>query len=590
MKNSKHLYNAIIILLLFILASSTVCIAKTFENNPDWIDISAGIEGGPSLTLCFAPDNPDILYAGVNGKGVYKTSDLGQNWTLLDKGLDTVNSKKISVLKIDSVDPNIMFLGTGAGLKTEGGKWIVSDAFFKSTDGGNTWKVSNSGIIPKKSYIASPPSVHDITIDPSNHNNLYIATAEGVFKSIDGGDNWAWSGGDLPKTGYSTILISHDNPKVLFALSSLDGVFKSDDGGITWKSLGLKDERISVLAMSPVDTGTIYAGGEGIFKSTDGGKTWAYLNLKNKNELIPWVNDIEISSQNSSLIYLATNIGVFKSDNGGQDWIELKPSKLILFWSLNDVVLSQDNVLYSAANGFSGKPGGLVWMWKDEGIIPPQENTGSIIVKTNLSNASFTITGPSTYQGTGTTYQIKDAPIGEYTVTFNAVEGYITPLSIKKTLDTGGTIIFNANYSKVIEEKGTTIIILYVGNPMMYVNGVEQEIDPGRRTAPVIISKWGRTIVPIRALVESLGGTISWDDIERKVTINFKTVLIELQIDNPKARVNGSEKWIDPDNHDVRPTIINSRTMLPLRFIAESLGCNVDWNSNTKAITVTYEG
>ena len=589
MKNSKHLYNAIIILLLFILASSTVCIAKTFENNPDWIDISAGIEGGPSLTLCFAPDNPDILYAGVNGKGVYKTSDLGQNWTLLDKGLDTVNSKKISVLKIDSVDPNIMFLGTGAGLKTEGGKWIVSDAFFKSTDGGNTWKVSNSGIIPKKSYIASPPSVHDITIDPSNHNNLYIATAEGVFKSIDGGDNWAWSGGDLPKTGYSTILISHDNPKVLFALSSLDGVFKSDDGGITWKSLGLKDERISVLAMSPVDTGTIYAGGEGIFKSTDGGKTWAYLNLKNKNELIPWVNDIEISSQNSSLIYLATNIGVFKSDNGGQDWIELKPSKLILFWSLNDVVLSQDNVLYSAANGFSGKPGGLVWMWKDEGIIPPQENTGSIIVKTNLSNASFTITGPSTYQGTGTTYQIKDAPIGEYTVTFNAVEGYITPLSIKKTLDTGGTIIFNANYSKVIEEKGTTII-LYVGNPMMYVNGVEQEIDPGRRTAPVIISKWGRTIVPIRALVESLGGTISWNDIERKVTINFKTVLIELQIDNPKARVNGGEKWIDPDNHDVRPTIINSRTMLPLRFIAESLGCNVDWNSNTKAITVTYEG
>lgn len=590
MKNSKHLYNAIIILLLFILASSTVCIAKTFENNPDWIDISAGIEGGPSLTLCFAPDNPDILYAGVNGKGVYKTSDLGQNWTLLDKGLDTVNSKKISVLKIDSVDPNIMFLGTGAGLKTEGGKWIVSDAFFKSTDGGNTWKVSNSGIIPKKSYIASPPSVHDITIDPGNHNNLYIATAEGVFKSIDGGDNWAWSGGDLPKTGYSTILISHDNPKVLFALSSLDGVFKSDDGGITWKSLGLKDERISVLAMSPVDTGTIYAGGEGIFKSTDGGKTWAYLNLKNKNELIPWVNDIEISSQNSSLIYLATNIGVFKSDNGGQDWIELKPSKLILFWSLNDVVLSQDNVLYSAANGFSGKPGGLVWMWKDEGIIPPQENTGSIIVKTNLSNASFTITGPSTYQGTGTTYQIKDAPIGEYTVTFNAVEGYITPLSIKKTLDTGGTITFNANYSKVIEEKGTTIIILYVGNPMMYVNGVEQEIDPGRRTAPVIISKWGRTIVPIRALVESLGGTISWDDIERKVTINFKSVLIELQIDNPKARVNGSEKWIDPDNHDVRPTIINSRTMLPLRFIAESLGCNVDWNSNTKAITVTYEG
>jgi hypothetical protein len=203
-------------------------------------------------------------------------------------------------------------------------------------------------------------------------------------------------------------------------------------------------------------------------------------------------------------------------------------------------------------------------------------------------NASFTITGPSTYQGTGTAYQIKDAPIGEYIVTFNAVEGYITPLSIKKTLDPGGTITFDANYSKI--EGETTTIILYVGNPMMYINGVEQEIDLGRGTTPVIISKWGRTIVPIRAIVESLGGIISWDNNERKVTINFKDVLIELQIDNPKARVNGIEKWIDPDNHDVKPTIINSRTMLPLRFVTENLGCDVQWDGTTKTITITYQG
>jgi photosystem II stability/assembly factor-like uncharacterized protein len=586
MKNSKHPYYIIIILFLFILASSTVCISKTFENNPDWIDISTGIEGGPSMTLCFAPDNPDILYAGVSGKGVYKISNSGQSWELLDKGLDTVNSKEINVLKIDPVDSNIVFLGTGAGLKAEGGKWVVSDALYKSTDGGNTWKVSNSGIIPKKSYIASPPSVYDIAIDFNNHMNVYIATYEGIYKSIDGGINWNWSGEGIGSANVSSIVINPDNHKTLFA-SCTYGVYRSDDSGASWKSLGLKDNYIKTLAINPADKDIIYAGGVSIFRTTDGGKTWIDLNLKD-NDLTPSVKDIEISSQNPSVIYLATNIGIFKSNDGGENWTELKPSKLILFWSSNNVVLSQDNVLYSAANGFSGKPGGLVWMWKEEGIIPPQENTGSIIVKTNLVNASFTITGPSTYQGTGTTYQIKDVPIGEYTATFNAVEGYSTPLSIRKTLEPGGTITFDANYSKIIGE--TTTIILYVGNPMMYVNGVEQEIDPGRGTAPVIISKWGRTIVPIRALVESLGGTISWDDIERKVTINFKTALIELQIDNPKARVNGNEKWIDPDNHDVRPTIINSRTMLPLRFVAESLGCNVDWDPNTKAITVTYEG
>lgn len=586
MKNLKSSRYLFIFLLLLIFLSATICLDKTLASNPDWIDISSGIEGGSSLTLCFAPDNPDILYVGVNSKGVYKTSDSGQNWILLDKGLDTANSKKISVLKIDPVDPNIMFLGTGAGLTTEGGKWVVSDAFYKSTDGGNTWSVSNSGIIPKKSYIASPPSVYDIAIDPKDHKTSYIATAEGVYKSTDSGTSWAWAGGDLLKSGAGSIAISPVDSKILYVASSMNGVCKSIDGGNTWNSLG--SESVSVVAIDLLNSNVIYAGGgKGIFKSTDGGKTWVDLNLKSKYDIIPSVKDIEISLQNPSVIYLATNIGVFKSSNGGEDWIELEPSKLILFWSSNDVALSQDNVLYSAANGFSSKPGGLVWMWKDEGITPPQENTGSIIVKTNLVNASFTITGPSTYQGTGSTYQIKDAPAGEYTVIFTDLEGYITPSPVKKTLAAGGTITFDVNYAKI--EGETTTIILYVGNPMMYVNGIEQEIDPGRGTTPVVIPKWGRTIVPIRAIVESLGGTISWDNNERKVTINFKDVLIELQIDNPKARVNGIEKWIDPDNHDVKPTIINSRTMLPLRFIAENLGATVDWDGTTKTITITYQ-
>ncbi|NCO27887.1 MAG: copper amine oxidase [Caldiserica bacterium CG_4_8_14_3_um_filter_35_18] len=123
----------------------------------------------------------------------------------------------------------------------------------------------------------------------------------------------------------------------------------------------------------------------------------------------------------------------------------------------------------------------------------------------------------------------------------------------------------------------------------MYINGIEQEIDPGRGTTPVIIPKWGRTIVPIRALVEALGGTIVWDGDTRKVTINFKGTLIELWIDNPKAKVNGVENWIDTSNHDVKPTIINSRTMLPLRFVAENLGCQVDWEGTTQTITITYQ-
>ena len=136
--------------------------------------------------------------------------------------------------------------------------------------------------------------------------------------------------------------------------------------------------------------------------------------------------------------------------------------------------------------------------------------------------------------------------------------------------------------------KPQVIITLQPDNPMMTVNGVKKEIDPGRGTKPVIIPKWGRTVVPIRAIVEALGGTIEWGGTERKVTINFNGTVIELWIDKPQARVNGEMKWIDPNNHDVKPIIINSRTMLPLRFVAENLGCTVKWDASTRTITIIY--
>ena len=152
---------------------------------------------------------------------------------------------------------------------------------------------------------------------------------------------------------------------------------------------------------------------------------------------------------------------------------------------------------------------------------------------------------------------------------------------------------FNGMFSSWAENVQTDSqieIVLQPNNPYMLINGVKKEIDPGRGTKPVIIPKWSRTVVPIRAIVEALGGTIGWDGAERKVTINFNGTTIELWIDNPKAKVNGAAKWIDENNHDVKPIIINSRTMLPLRFVVENLGCKVDWDSETKTITITYNG
>jgi len=118
----------------------------------------------------------------------------------------------------------------------------------------------------------------------------------------------------------------------------------------------------------------------------------------------------------------------------------------------------------------------------------------------------------------------------------------------------------------------------------MSVNDVEKEIDPGRGTKPLIIKEWERTVVPIRSLVETLGGKISWEEKSKKVDIELKDKRISLWINNPKASVNGNTVWIDDENHNVKPIIINGRTMIPLRFIGENLGSTVIWKEETKSI------
>ncbi len=68
------------------------------------------------------------------------------------------------------------------------------------------------------------------------------------------------------------------------------------------------------------------------------------------------------------------------------------------------------------------------------------------------------------------------------------------------------------------------------------------------------------------------------------------SIKLELWIGNNTALVNGKETLIDPENPDVKPILINSRTMLPMRFVAEKLGCDVQWLPKDRQVKVDYTG
>ena len=123
------------------------------------------------------------------------------------------------------------------------------------------------------------------------------------------------------------------------------------------------------------------------------------------------------------------------------------------------------------------------------------------------------------------------------------------------------------------------ILTLQIGNPQMTVDSESVNIDDGG-TTPVIIDN--RTLLPVRAVVEAVGGTVEWDGDTRTTTLTYKSDVIKLTIDSNTAYLNDIAQTLD-----VTPVIINDRTMLPIRFIAESFKFTVNWDGDTQTVTIT---
>jgi Copper amine oxidase N-terminal domain len=152
---------------------------------------------------------------------------------------------------------------------------------------------------------------------------------------------------------------------------------------------------------------------------------------------------------------------------------------------------------------------------------------------------------------------------------------------------------FEDDVPSIICFDGTFSIEYTVDKASYAINKVVTSTD----TSPQILN--GRTLLPARFVINPLDGEIKWDSKERKVTCELltssnltddmtKVTTVELWIGKSTAKLNGVEVQIDPDNPEVVPTIINDRTMVPMRFLAESLGCSVEWIAESKEIILTY--
>ena len=127
------------------------------------------------------------------------------------------------------------------------------------------------------------------------------------------------------------------------------------------------------------------------------------------------------------------------------------------------------------------------------------------------------------------------------------------------------------------------VIIMKIGDPKMRVNGNEVVIDPPDGiTAPQII-EGNRTAVPIRAIVEAMGGSVGFDDSTKQITLSLGGHTVLMWLGQKTLVADGVYSEMD-----VAPLVLNGRTLVPVRFAAENLGCSVERLGETNEARITF--
>ncbi len=207
---------------------------------------------GPALTsgrvsdFAFDPDHPEIHYVSMASGNLWKTVNNGITWTSL---FDKEGSFAIGVVELDPNNSNTIWLGTGENNAQR--SVAYGDGVYRSQDGGNSWK--NMGL-------KDSGHISMIHIQAGDSNTVYVAAQgplwssggdRGLFKSTDGGENWAKLLDIDQDTGINEFVIDPADANVIVASSYQrrrhvwtlinggpgSGIHKSVDGVKSWRKI-----------------------------------------------------------------------------------------------------------------------------------------------------------------------------------------------------------------------------------------------------------------------------------------------------------------------------------------------------------------
>jgi hypothetical protein len=286
-----------------------------FQRGPD--DVA-----GRSRCLVIHPSQPQVMWLGSAGGGVWKTTDGGNTW--LPKS-ERLGSLAVSALAINPQNPDVLYAGTGEGYFN--GDALMGVGMYKSTDAGETWTLlaGTSGM----------GDINKIAVSPADPNLILAGTtsfagAGGIWRSTNAGGTWSHV--KTVHRGHSIEFLPLSPSVVLGSIADYNfntgadnaTALYSTDGGATWSNSNLAlainfPARLEV-APAPGDVNVAYANVNGeIYKSTDKGVSYTLVgNVGDANQ--GWYNnDIWVDPTNANRIVVAA-VYVYRSSNGGSSF------------------------------------------------------------------------------------------------------------------------------------------------------------------------------------------------------------------------------------------------------------------------------
>ena len=301
-----------------------------------------------------------IFDLGSGTKGIFRSDNAGESYSAGNQlsPKGQIGGLSVYSLAFDPSNPAVIYLAGANGI-------------YKTDDYGNNWK-----------FILSNITAADITIDPNNPQTVYasgiVGTNGKIVKSPDGGASWVDIYTEPSKNNtVLTIAAAPDSSVVLAGLYNGE-VIRSFDQGRTWQAVTDLADRVMQIRYNGT-TPYALAFHKGLYKSGDNGLTWnaispdvshgIFSNAKTAPVTASTFYNMALDKKQPGVIYLGTEQGLLRTVNDGADWafVSLPVKDTTLRTSAVAVDPGDSNTLYATVGStvFKSTNGGLTWQTKE---------------------------------------------------------------------------------------------------------------------------------------------------------------------------------------------------------------------------------